>query len=76
MLRNSDCLVFSGRCRLGLDLSLIEQVDLIRGKLLAAGRIASGQCEVQLFGEREYLSFVTLILSGELFIASDLIGNQ
>ena len=60
----------------GIRLSFIEQAVLIRGYLLAAGGIAPGDGQVQLFLEAENLGFVTLVLEAQLLVASMLISDQ
>ena len=73
MLRDGDRLVFSGCCRLCLDLGLIEQADLIRRELLAAGGIAPCQCEVQLFLESQCsCGKLFVLLNNGLFIGLQL----
>ena len=47
---------------LGVSLGFIEQTVLIRGYLLAAGGIAPGQCQVQLFLEGENLGLKVFVL--------------
>ncbi len=76
MLGDDDGLVLSGAGFLRLNFGFIEQADLIRRDLLAAGGIASRQGKVELFRKAENLCLVMLVLSGELFVTRKLISDQ
>jgi len=65
------CLGILTKCRLTIELRLIEQTDLIGGPLFTAARITTRQGEIQLLSEGEDLDFVTLVLCRELFVAND-----
>ena len=81
MCRYDDLVIF--QFYLGVRFGFIEQSVLIRGDLLAAGGIAPGQGQVQLFLEGENLGlkvFISLddrlLIGLQLRIASKLVSDQ
>ncbi len=57
-------------------LGFIEQADLVRGDLLAAGRVATGQRQVELLLKGENPGAHVLVLLLELLVVSGLFSDQ
>jgi hypothetical protein len=59
-----------------VDFGFIEQADLVRGQLLAAGGVTAGQGQMELFLEGKYLGVQAHVFLLECDVASELFSEQ